>query len=78
MNSNRLEATLEGARSLYYLDPKSLNTALSLVTSLDNKFVDVNIEVSIILFYFFFFYKVCFKQVFFFYIIIVSFEAANL
>lgn len=47
-NSNRLDATLEAAKIIYYLDSKNLNTALSLVTSLDNKFVDVNIEVSTI------------------------------
>lgn len=50
MNSNRLDATLEGAKMMYYLDPKSLSTALSLVTSLDNKFVDVNTNVSIFFF----------------------------
>ena len=46
-NSNMLEATLEGARMLYYLDPKNKSSAVSLVTNVDNKFVDVNIEVSI-------------------------------
>lgn len=49
LNSNRLEASLEAAKMMYYLDPKSLSNALSLVTSLDNKFVDINLEVSITL-----------------------------
>lgn len=45
--SNSLEAVLEGAKMSYYLDPKSQSTALRLVTSLDNKYRDINIKVSI-------------------------------
>jgi len=40
---NSLEAVLEGARMLYYLNPKMQSTALGLVTNLDNKYQDVNI-----------------------------------
>lgn len=45
--SNSLEAVLEGAKMLYYLDSKNQNTALRLVTSLDNKYHDINVDVSI-------------------------------
>lgn len=45
--SNSLEAVLEGAKMLYYLDPKNQSTALSLVTNLDTKkYHDINIDVS--------------------------------
>lgn len=44
---NSLEAALEGARMLHYLNPKLQNSALALVTNLDNKYQDVNINVSL-------------------------------
>ncbi|KAJ8980902.1 hypothetical protein NQ317_011202, partial [Molorchus minor] len=43
--SNSLRAVLEGAKMMYYLDNKSQSQALSLVTSHDNKYQDVNIEI---------------------------------
>uniref|UniRef100_A0A6P7GYM4 N-alpha-acetyltransferase 16, NatA auxiliary subunit-like n=1 Tax=Diabrotica virgifera virgifera TaxID=50390 RepID=A0A6P7GYM4_DIAVI len=44
-NSNSLGAVLEGAKVMYELDKKRQNEAISLATSLDNKYDDVNIEV---------------------------------
>ncbi|XP_056647999.1 N-alpha-acetyltransferase 16, NatA auxiliary subunit [Diorhabda sublineata] len=44
-NSNSLKAVLEGAKVMYRLDSKKQSEAISLVTSLDNKYHDVNIEV---------------------------------
>lgn len=49
-NKDSLESVLEGAKMLYYLDLKNQNTALDLITNLDNKFKDVNITVSTIIF----------------------------
>lgn len=46
MHSNSLECILEGAKMLYHLDNKEQTKALSLVTNLDNKYKDVNINVS--------------------------------
>lgn len=45
--SNSLEAVLEAAKMLYHLDPKNQSTAVSLVTTLDNKYNDINIQVSV-------------------------------
>lgn len=47
-NSSSMQAVLEGAKMVYFLDPKNQKTALNLICSLDNKFKDVNIEVSYI------------------------------
>lgn len=44
-NSNSLRAGLEGAKVMYQLDSKRQSEAIILVTSLDNKYHDVNIEV---------------------------------
>ncbi|KAB0796534.1 hypothetical protein PPYR_10595 [Photinus pyralis] len=41
---NSLEAVLEGAKMLYYLNSKLQSTALGLVTNIDNKYQDVNIK----------------------------------
>lgn len=46
-NSDSLRAAFEGAKMMYHLDNKSQSHAVSLVTSLNNKYQDVNIEVSI-------------------------------
>lgn len=51
-HSDSLEHVLEGAKMMYYLDPKNQNDALSLVTLVDNKYKDVNIQVSGYLFHF--------------------------
>ncbi|KAJ8945753.1 hypothetical protein NQ314_009062 [Rhamnusium bicolor] len=45
-NSDSLKAVFEGAKMMYHLDNKTQCQAVSLVTSLDNKYQDVNIEVS--------------------------------
>jgi hypothetical protein len=45
-NSHSLEAFLECCRMMYYLDNKTQSTALSLVTNLDNKYEDINLQVS--------------------------------
>ena len=41
---NSLEAVLEGAKMLYYLNSKLQSIALGLVTNIDNKYQDVNIK----------------------------------
>lgn len=46
-NSDSLKALYEGAKVMYQLDNNSQCQALSLITSLDNKYKDVDIEVSI-------------------------------
>lgn len=46
-HSKSLEHVLEGAKMLYYLDPKNQSDALNLVINCDNNYNDVNIEVSI-------------------------------
>ncbi|XP_068907663.1 N-alpha-acetyltransferase 16, NatA auxiliary subunit isoform X2 [Tenebrio molitor] len=43
-NSHSLEAFLECCRMMYYLDNKTQSTALSLVTNLDNKYEDINLQ----------------------------------
>lgn len=45
-NSTSLCCVFEGAKMMYRLDNKCQSQALKLVTSLDNKYTDVNIEVS--------------------------------
>lgn len=45
-NSDSLRAVFEGAKMMYHLDNKSQSHAVSLVTSLNDKYQDVNIEVS--------------------------------
>lgn len=47
-HSTSLCAVFEGAKMMYRLDNKSQSQALKLVTSLDNKYNDVNIDVSFI------------------------------
>lgn len=44
--SKSLEYVLEGAKMIYYLDPKNQSDALSLVTNFDNNYYDINIQVS--------------------------------
>lgn len=46
-HSDRLRAIFEGAKVMYQLDNTSQSHALSLITSLDNKYKDVDIQVSI-------------------------------
>lgn len=48
-HSDRLEAVLEAAKIMYWLDQSTQQTAISLVTKLDNKFRDLYIEVCIVL-----------------------------
>ncbi|XP_044747657.1 N-alpha-acetyltransferase 15, NatA auxiliary subunit [Coccinella septempunctata] len=44
-HSNSLEAALEGASMMYFLDEKTQNAAINLVTCLDNnKYTDINLE----------------------------------
>lgn len=45
-HSNRLEAVLEAAKIMYWLDQATQSTAISLVTKLDNNFRDLFIEVG--------------------------------
>lgn len=47
VNSNSLKAVFEGAKMMYHLDNRTQNQAMMLVTGLDNKYNDVDIEVSI-------------------------------
>lgn len=42
-----LEYILEGAKMMFYLDPKNQSIALSLVNNFDNNYCDVNIQVSV-------------------------------
>lgn len=45
-NPRSLRAAFESAKVLYRLDAKNQSQAINLVTNIDNKFEDVNIEVS--------------------------------
>lgn len=45
-NSDSLRAVFEGTKMMYHLDNKSQSHAVTLVTSLNDKYQDVNIEVS--------------------------------
>lgn len=51
-NSESLKAIYEGAKVMYQLDNNSQSQALSLITSLDNKYKDVDIQVSITFLYY--------------------------
>lgn len=44
---NSLKAIYEGAKVMYHLDNTCQSQALSLITNLDNKYSDVDIEVSV-------------------------------
>lgn len=45
-HSKSLEHVLEGAKMMYYLDPKNQSDALNLVINFDNNYCDINIQVS--------------------------------
>lgn len=45
-HASSLEHVLEGAKMMHYLDPENQGDALGLVTNLDNKYHDVNIQVG--------------------------------
>lgn len=47
-HSKSLEAALEGASMMYFLDEKTQNAAINLVTCMDNKkYTDINLKVNI-------------------------------
>lgn len=45
-HSKSFEHVQEGAKMMYYLDPKNQSDALNLVINFDNNYCDVNIQVS--------------------------------